>query len=495
MEEIHRLPLKRVIFIDLTDKERNWILYFLHSGGLMKNPVFAVMLFSSFAFLCSPVKAKTDLEKLPPAFETRSGRAIFADFKEAHYEIIYDLKNERASVKATISLETIEAGKIIFDSHSEPTQIRIDGFDTGASLESTPDRSSVVRVLNLSRPKGNHVLEVNLPLEKVLDFSPEGVKSAFWMGDLEDRNYIEKYLPTNYIFDRVPMIFTVRFLGGANQRIYTNGKVTPISSEEYRVVFEDGYNITCPYFHTTPVGSFTEREFTFESLDGRKLPGLIYIPRDEADPVGKLDRLEANTVKFLNELEGDYGPFPHQSITIYNNGPSGGMEYSGATITSESALAHELFHSYFARGVMPADGNSGWLDEALARWRDRGYSRISTLEGSTKMANQGTYARLTDRAAYTFGERFMSYLDGKLKDAGGLKPFLRHLVKTKSFDPITTEDFIEELRQFFGIDFTRDFKERVYGEGSGKLNSENGILKRDAHLHGQLNETQLRHML
>ena len=59
-------------------------------------------------------------------------------------------------------------------------------------------------------------------------------------------------------------------------------------------------------------------------------------------------------------------------MTIYIAG-RGGMEHCGATITSMSALAHEITHSWFARGVMPANGNAGWIDEGTARWRDRGY--------------------------------------------------------------------------------------------------------------------------
>ena len=459
----------------------------------MKHSFLLALLMGTFSFTILETHAKTDLEKLPPAFETRSGRAVFADFTNAHYEITYDMNKKKAQVKASIELETAESGRIIFDSHSEPTLVEVDGIETSATLEATPDRSSVVRILNLSRGAGIHTLTVHLPLEKVLDFTPEGVKSAFWMGDLEDRNYIEKYLPTNYIFDRVPMSFSVKFIGAPNQRIYTNGKVLRKNAEEFRIDFEEGYNITCPYFHTAPVGSFIEREFSFDSIDGRRLPGLIYIPLDEADPEGKLTRIEATTIRVLNELEADYGAFPHQTLTIYNNGPSGGMEYSGATITSESALAHELFHSYFARGVMPANGNSGWLDEALARWRDRGYARTDTLQGTTKMASLGTYARHTDRAAYTFGERFMAYLDGKVRNQGGLKPFLRHLVETRTFDPITTEEFISEMNAFYGTDFTRDFRERVYGEGSQLLPA--GTLERDQHLHRQLTEAELTKML
>ena len=78
----------------------------------------------------------------------------------------------------------------------------------------------------------------------------------------------------------------------------------------------------------------------------------------------------------MRELEQTYGPYPHEALLIYCTGNiSGGMEYAGATMTSLEALGHEITHSWFARGVMPANGNAGWIDEAIARWRDRGYPR------------------------------------------------------------------------------------------------------------------------
>jgi hypothetical protein len=60
------------------------------------------------------------------------------------------------------------------------------------------------------------------------------------------------------------------------------------------------------------------------------------------------------------------GPYMHGDrytalLTVpgYHN-----MEYDAATTTANSALAHEVFHSWWARGLVPAQGQDGWLDEA-----------------------------------------------------------------------------------------------------------------------------------
>lgn len=134
-------------------------------------------------------------------------------------------------------------------------------------------------------------------------------------------------------------------------------------------------------------------------------------------------------------------------------------------MTDFSSLGHELFHSYFARGVMPANGNSGWLDEALASWRDNAYPSVTTLSGSSRMSAHPYYTRTTDTAAYGFGARFMSYLDGRVKSKGGLKPFMRQMVANRRFQPLFVEEFIQAMSQFYQMSFVEDFKRYTYGQG------------------------------
>lgn len=435
--------------------------------------------------------ASTDLEKRPKPFSYQNSQAVFTDFQKADYLITYDLDKKTASVAADIEFETADSGFPIFDSVQEPTSIFLDGEKITASLTKTPSGETQVRVINKSTRPGVHILKVELPLLASLSFHDDGVKSAFWMGDLDDRTYLENYIPSNFIFDRVPMTVKIKFLGmKGKQRVYANGEVKQISENEYKITYPDNVNMTCPYFHTVPFNSVVEKAFNYKSIDGRDLPGMIYVP-NLGDQSEALNRIQTNTVKYMDELEKDYGPFLHSSILVYVNGPSGGMEYSGATVTSEKALGHELFHSYFARGVMPADGNSGWIDEALASWRDKGYSRIASLTGTSKMANHGTYNRATDRQAYTFGERFVSLLDNKFQNKGGMKPFLRELVIKKAFEPITTEDFIQEMNRFFGGDVTQDFQRYVYGKSS-----ETTIMpKKHSEFHHQYTAQELQDLL
>ena len=411
----------------------------------------------------------SDLSKRPVPFALGSSQAVFADFEKAEYRITYNIKEKKAVVEATIDYETAEAGRLVFDLHNEPTKITVDGIFTSSQVTATPNKETSLRVLSTPTAAGRHQLKITAPLTQLVEFSSTGVKSAFWMSDLTDRGYIERYIPTNLIYDRFPMTFIVKFVGGSDeQKIYANGDVKKIGENEYKVSYRAELNTTCQYFHTTPVNSVVETLFTYKSVDGRDLPAVIYLQKSGANQEPKLASLKRQTITILDELERDYGPFLHPSITIYVSG-MGGMEYSGATMTSESALGHELYHSYFARGVMPADGNAGWIDEALASWRDEGYKRISSLSGTSQMANHGTYYRATDRQAYSFGERFMALLDGKVSNKGGLKQYLRKLVEDKSFDPITVTDFTNGMNKFYDSKFEDLFSKYVYGNSFEKM--------------------------
>ena len=70
----------------------------------------------------------------------------------------------------------------------------------------------------------------------------------------------------------------------------------------------------------------------------------------------------------LAEQESRFGEFIGDSYVCFFHGAAGGMEYANATTTSESALRHEVIHSWFARGVTPASQADGWWDEGFTRY-------------------------------------------------------------------------------------------------------------------------------
>lgn len=438
---------------------------------------------------------KNDLSHRPKSFSTSAGKAVFVDFQTADYAINYNAEKKSSSVVATIKFNAPEAGLPIFDSVEAPTSIVLDGQTVTATETKTPSRETTVQVINKSVSSGSHEMIITVPLKTLVEFTPEGIKSAFWTSDLSERNFLERYMPANLEYDQVKMTFNITFEGGkSRQKIYTNGVVKESKrngKSMVKITYPEYFNASSIFFHTVPAGSMDETSFTLKSVDGRTIPVVIYKGKSMWGGGTSLSTLKDMTTEIFHELEGDYGAWPHPSLVIYNAG-MGGMEYHGATMTSTSALGHELFHSYFARGVMPANGNSGWIDEALASWRDEGYQTLSILSGSSMMSAHPYYTRTTDRAAYSFGERFMRLMDGKLASKGGLKPFMRYMVDKKIFKPIFVEEFIQEMEKFYGVSVEADFRKYTFG----KSNNFSTSLKSHNHeIHRKMTVEELKNYL
>ncbi len=429
--------------------------------------------------------------RLPRSFPTSAGRAVFVDFQTADYAITFDGDTKSAQVTATIRFVASEAGLPVFDVVEGPTEVSLDGLAVESLEVKTPGNETTVRVARRDVLPGAHTLVVRVPLKNLVEFRDGGVRSAFWTSDLEDRRFLERYLPANLEFDQVKMTFQVTFKGLApGQKVYTNGKTQARrlgTSELVRITYPEYFTSSSIFFHTVPEGVTEDLRFVLKSVDGRDVPVTLYLNKSILG--GSLDQLRRLTTEVFHELEGDYGAWPHASIVVYNAG-SGGMEYCGATITSVSALGHELFHSYFARGVMPANGNAGWVDEALASWRDEGYPSSSSMSGTSRMSSRPTYTRSTDTAAYSFGQRFVSYLDGKVKDKGGLKPFLRQLVETRKFSPLLIEEYISLMSTFYGVPLEGDFRKFTFG-GPGA----SSVKSTKESVHRKLSQAELQALL
>jgi len=427
------------------------------------------MLSLFLALFCAHASVTDDLSRAPKSFAFQNSKAVYIDISEAHYRISYDIAAQSASVEATLRFETQEAGYPMLDFVQKATEVTLNGARVQAAEVQTPDRATKMRVISQDVSAGMHSLVIKLPLTSLVEWTSGGVSSAFWTSDLSERSFLERYLPTNLEYDRYPMTFDVLFFNTQEkQAVYANGDIQFITDQHVRILFPHYFNSSALFFHTTPATVMRESRLTFLSMDGRELPVRIYLkPSMLSNPAAQLKKLETMTLNILRELEADYGPFPHPSVTIYNAG-SGGMEYHGATMTSERALGHELIHCYFARGVMPANGNAGWIDEAIASWRDNGYPRGGSFSGNANMAGRPEYTRFTDRQAYSFGASFMAHLDGLFKDQGGLRPLLKQVFENHVFSPFFTEDFVGWLEGFSRTSLMPIFQRHVYAPKKGE---------------------------
>lgn len=403
----------------------------------------------------------------PASFMSATGKAVFVDFTEASYQLTYDIPQRKASVLATIKLTLPEEGMPVFDLIEEPSSLKVNGEDVKTLVISTPSFETQLRQIQQTFPEGDYELEIEVPLKNLVKFEKGEVRSAFWVTDLEDRFYLERYIPTNLEYDSFAMTFDVQYIGATvPHHIFANGKVTWTSKSRAVIEFPSYFTVNSLFFHTTPESSVNVLRFDFPSISGQAIPVTLYTAAS-SNSSSTLSTFKKETTKVMKELEGDYGAFRHASVTIYNADLSsmglGGMEYAGATVTNINSLGHELFHSYFARGLVPANGNAGWIDESLASWRDNGYNRLTTLTGGSRMGAHPAYTRSTDTDAYGFGARLMAHLNHRFNDKGGLKPFMNNLLVEKLFVPIDSEEFIQAMEKFYSDDLKELFRKTVFG--------------------------------
>jgi hypothetical protein len=400
-----------------------------------------------------------DLTKAPPSFSYSGKTYVFIDLKNIKYNIVFDIKNKVATATSILDFETKERGYPIFDLKGSLISSNLNGQSAAVSDIPFPNNESWAKAVMTEVGPGLHQLVTVHNIKTNIEFSANHVDAGFWLSDLSDRNFMETYLPANLEYDQSPVQLELTFVGTtATHMVYTNSIQTTKLPNSTIFSYPDHFTSSSLFFHVTKKGKFSEKTGYYKSKDGRLIPILVY-----GKWLTDLGDFFQGSIEVLSELENDYGPFPHDKLLVYATPNGGGMEYCGATITSYRALKHEITHSYFARGVKPMNGNSGWIDEAIASWRDNGYKTYSSLSVfSANMASRSVYRRKTDRAAYSDGANFMAHLNYLLSSQGGLKSYLEFLVQRHLFHSIDNEMFVQGLEDFTGEDFRPLFKKYIY---------------------------------
>ncbi len=183
---------------------------------------------------------------------------------------------------------------------------------------------------------------------------------------------------------------------------------------------------------------------------------------------------------WLPRLEAAFGlyPAPH-GLSVFLVSQGGGMEYFGATISTPSALTHEVAHGYFACAVVLATYRDSWLDEAITQWftdisHGKSYSAMDDAYRGNWVGARSPVSVGYSNLAYTDGSRIVQRLADRLGGASRMTEFLRYVYDRYAFAPFTTIDFLRYYREFSGIDLQPQFEQWLYGgvaQGSGAVTS------------------------
>ncbi len=372
----------------------------------------------------------------------------------------FDVVRQQTRGEARIRFKQNVESQPVFLFEGTIRETSINGQSVPFGWMKTPDSAATVLALQKTLKAGETaeaVITFTLPSDRT-SYSSGGVAFLTSMADLAAR-FAQRYWPTGFEDDAHALTLRLKILGGSNPHsLFANGEIREQGRGEWEVRFPSYYSLSSFYVHLTDRALVVDR-FTVQGMT-REIPVTVYSSSSSLVQAAK-----AQLPTLFREMEADYGPYSHPEFIAYIVTTSGGMEHVGATVTHLDSLGHELLHSWFARGVMPAEGRSGWIDEAIADWRGKGYQRASSLlqRSPTSLATGSPFALATPMNSYQDGRLLMAELDLYFADLGGLKPVLKEFVNRYRYSHYTTEEFKLFLESHTGRSVDEFFNRYVYG--------------------------------
>ncbi len=383
-------------------------------------------------------------------FQTKGRKAVSMDFETVKLAIAIDRDATKTHGESRIQFRASEQGYPYFLLDAPIDSATLDGH--AVALETVRDPSDYNQfwlVPEQLDSGSSHLLVVNYSVKpERVSYNSAGVGFITSMSDLIIGGYLERYAPANYEFDQYPLTLSLKLKGvTAHHELFANGKIATDGMNAWTVEFPSYFTSSSFFFHVTD-RPFTIIHSTYAGLE-KSIPITVY-----SEDAALAKEASAKLPEYFAELESTYGPFFHASYTAFIKPGRGGMEHCGATVSALGALSHELTHSWFARGVMPAYGSSGWIDEAIASWRDYGYLRAEpgVERPNTMLANFRAFERFTPRNCYVDGRALLADLDQLFSTThyGGLRPVLAELFALWKGKTITTpifQSFLEDRAQ------------------------------------------------
>jgi aminopeptidase N len=148
------------------------------------------------------------------------------------------------------------------------------------------------------------------------------------------------------------------------------------------------------------------------------------------------------------------------------------MEYDAATTASVPALEHEVFHSWFGRGVKPARASDGWIDEAFTSWSTS--SRRSEIprfaveempldDEPVTLYPTHPWSRHTAAESYGQGARLFAGLAHIFGGADRLRAAMADWYRANAGGLITTDGLFAHLKLWSGADIGPWWARYVHG--------------------------------
>ena len=420
---------------------------------------FMVLVVSSAA-----LSMRDDFSQSPGILNQSDGRRLVPmDLQTVDVRFEMNAETREIEAVAVVDFVTKDNGRPYFDIKSSVSSLTIDGAsESPALIESVNDssHSTAFTVINKNLAAGHHKMTMTYVVSqsRYCGFDEDSnLDCFFFMYDLTERTFFEQYAPSNFEFDRYKMTVTIDVTGTSREHLVLSNGVLESSGNTFRISFPEYFNTSCFFLHVMPRGQY---QVTRGFVSSNNYELVVY--GQSAQAIQNVYRIAQQS---LEEMTAVFGPSRYRRFLILvDESFPGGMEFAGGAITSSAAARHEMCHSWFARGTMPANGNAGWIDEGIATWRDENYpsypARPATYGG--KLGGSSPFQRMTPQNAYTDGATFFGRLHYELSSTGGLFPLLRAFHLEYFGKTISSERFLEFINSTTGHDFRFLFNEFVF---------------------------------
>lgn len=428
----------------------------------------------------------TNFHLAPPSKTVDGLLSVPIDIASINAVLTFDGAARTATADATI-VYTVgpTAGNPIFDLRQNITQAWVDGtaFPVAQMAHHNfgVDPFTNLRVIEAVQAAGSvHTLRVRYDLAlpnsqlggaylPALDWLPgPKLRFVFGLSDLNRARYAEAWLPANLIFDQYSINLEVQITGTmAAHSVITNGTITNIALNRWRIAFPARFSALSPMLEIRATDTLTRQTDTVVlPVSGRTVTIEAWKLTTDATNL----TTEINNIKtFLSDNENNYGPYVHDNRFVAFFNGSGGMEYEGGTTTSTSALLHETFHSWFARGIKPASQADGWWDEGFTRFHDEGANDAIPFDFADPpilLCSRDPWQRNTPGNSYTDGSRFWKGI-ASIVGVSALNNMIGDLYDKHKGHPVSTQ-MIEEflLCNSGNPNIVDGFHRFVYGLGN-----------------------------
>lgn len=384
----------------------------------------------------------TNFHLAPPVKIVDGLIAVPIDIQSISGSLIFDGATQISTADITINfIMNAQNGCPIFDLRQTINAAWLDGVSIAPQLLAHHDfgggpQAELRVVAQTLAADSNHSLRVqyNLVIPQASNagsYQPNiawnaGPRLTFNFGftDLGPGRYLEAWVPANLIFDQFTVDLEIEVLNTAiAHAVISNAQITSLSSNKWRLHWPDTSSALSTLLEVRAADTVT----SLTDIVNLPISGTTVTIETWKLTSGSanLATQMANIKNFLTDNEDNVGAYVHNNrfVVFFN---VGGMEYDGGTTTDTGALRHEIFHSWFGRGVKPASQPDGWWDEAWTEYNMAGAAGSTPFNFSSapvSLATRNPWSRITPNSSYSAGETFFENL-ASLSSAPQLNSFM-----------------------------------------------------------------------